>query len=380
MSENVIELNGKRYDAVSGKYLGKSRTSAVPAALHMPQNGKVLDGFIRPTAHNLEPHAPQVVHPSLPQQAVTTPVKFKHMDMRNTPKRRPHTPAQHAKAHQPAHASTLMRNTVRKPEVTLKQAIKPHAPAEVMAKPASQLARKRTVGQVDEKRLARASAASKHQAVKRFHTPQGTRKVIVPTVQPVHHPTVPIIAVQSAPVHKQQATHTEMFERAIREATSHTQPHIKHTKHRQRLINTLAIVGTFVVLGGFIAYLNAPNIELHLASAQAGFHATMPNYRPTGYALTGHIKHAGGTVSMRFTSGDSNYTITQQSSDWNSQTLLDSTLALSNGHQTVLKNGETIYIYGNGTSAAWVDGGVRYDLSGNASLNTDQIVSIAASL
>ena len=106
----------------------------------------------------------------------------------------------------------------------------------------------------------------------------------------------------------------------------------------------------------------------------------MPSYTPTGYALSGRVKHAGGTISLRFTSGDSSYTITQQASNWSSQTLLDNTLALSGAHQTVQKNGETIYMYGDGASAAWVNGGVRYDMAGNAALSSDEIVAIATSL
>lgn len=106
----------------------------------------------------------------------------------------------------------------------------------------------------------------------------------------------------------------------------------------------------------------------------------MPSYTPTGYALNGGVSHSGGTISLSFRSGDSSYTITQQSSNWNSQTLLDNTLALGGSHETIEKNGQTIYVYDNGTRAAWVNGGVRYDITGNAQLSTDDIVAIATSL
>ncbi len=85
-------------------------------------------------------------------------------------------------------------------------------------------------------------------------------------------------------------------------------------------------------------------------------------------------------LSLSFRSGDSSYTVTQQSSNWNSQALLDNTLALNGKHETIEKNGQTIYVYDKGTSASWVNGGVRYDLNGNAELSTNEIVSIATSL
>jgi len=146
------------------------------------------------------------------------------------------------------------------------------------------------------------------------------------------------------------------------------------------LVNTLAGLGAFLIIGGFVAYLNVPNIELHVASLQAGFHAQIPGYKPTGYAMDGGVHAKNNTVAMRFTSGDSAYTVTQQQSDWDSQTLLDNYVAFAGGaHKTIQSRGRTIYIY-NGTNAAWVNGGVRYDISGSASLTSDELVSLATSM
>ena len=47
MAENVIELNGKRYDAITGAYLGKS--NVIPK--HITDryvHGKVIDGCVIP--------------------------------------------------------------------------------------------------------------------------------------------------------------------------------------------------------------------------------------------------------------------------------------------------------------------------------------------
>jgi hypothetical protein len=274
-----------------------------------------------------------------------------------------------------------MRRTVHKPDITLKPAIKPQAPAEVMAKPQSALVRKASAFAIDPLRLERAAHTHKHQIISNFRP----ANQLTPMHTVAQH--VPVIAVRPAPapqpvVQPVRKPHQDIFERAIANATSHEQPkHIPRAhKARRRLINTLAIVGTFLVIGGFIGYLNIPNIELRVASMQAGFSATKPSYTPTGYALIGGVKRSGGIVTLSFRSGDSQYTITQQASDWNSQTLLDNTLALAGSHDTLQKNGQTIYIYGNGTNAAWVNGGVRYDVTGNAELSDDEITAIATSL
>jgi hypothetical protein len=140
-------------------------------------------------------------------------------------------------------------------------------------------------------------------------------------------------------------------------------------------------MGAFLVIGGFIAYLNMPNIELRVASIQAGFGAQIPDYRPTGFAMRGGVQRAGNTVSMKFQSGDQSYTITQQPSTWNSQTLVENTLALGGEHEVVQAGGRTIYVYGKENSnAVWVDGNVRYDVTGNARFSSDDIVSLATSL
>ncbi|HSW66534.1 MAG TPA: hypothetical protein VLI54_05350 [Bacillota bacterium] len=378
MSENVIELNGKRYDAVTGAYLGKSQTHPIPAApAAQPASARAIDGFIRP-AHR-QPHPKAVAKPSLSSPTVQAKAHPSKVTLPAKPATAPyaHTPAPHARAHKPERTKTLMRTTVKKPAAALKPVIKPQAPAEVAARPASSLMRKASVSRVDPTRMEHAQLVPKHHAVAHFHS-----SARGDNVHAAHHQTaVPVIAVKPVPTHHiahHEQKPDDLFEAAVSRATSHQEPKHKYRRQNRRMASTLAAITAFVVLGGFIAYLNMPNIELHVASAQAGFHATMPSYAPTGYALQGGIKHAGGTVSIRFSSGDSSYTITQQASNWNSQALLDNTLALSGAHKTVQKNGQTIYIYADG--AAWVNNGVRYDMSSRATLSTDEIVSIAASL
>jgi hypothetical protein len=268
------------------------------------------------------------------------------------------------------------------------------------AKPASAIARKHSVAAVDQKRLERAVHTPKHTAITRFHHP-GTPVSPLASTPSMLDRSVPVIPVTPPPVHlaktpqsaggaragqHQLASHDmplrpNIFEQAMHRATSHQEPahKVKRKRHR-RLANSLAGVAAFLVIAGFISYLNMPALELKVASVQAGFRAALPDYQPTGYALAGGVKRNGGTVSMSFRSGASMYTITQQASDWNSQTLLDSTLGLGGEHAAVQKDGRTIYIYDDGANAAWVSGGVRYDLAANTELNKHDIVSIATSL
>jgi hypothetical protein len=267
----------------------------------------------------------------------------------------------------------------------LKPAIRPQSAAEVPA-PASSALAKRSVAQIDPTRQARARAVLKHAAVQRHHLAQAQGA----TVSFKSGAAVPVISVHPQPLHTYNQAgsplpkaHADMFEHAMKHARSHEQhPFPRRRIPRSRAFNAMAAVAAFVVIGAFVAYLNMPNIQLHIASAQAGFHASMPAYKPTGYALRGGVRHDGGTVTMTFASGDSSFQVTQQSSNWDSQALLDNTLALGGSHKTIERNGRTIFIYDdNGTaSASWVTGSVRYDITGNASLSADQLANIAASM
>jgi len=386
VSQNVIELNGKRYDAVTGAYLSKSTTKTALSSIHNKTQGRVIDGFIRQSARpTTRSMAVAPARPMAEKKIVTKKTIEKHLAMpAHTGQSHKHTTAAAVAHHRPEHAKTLMRHSVRKPEMTLKPAIKPQSPAAVMTKPVSTLAHKASVASVDPIRLERAKAIVKHTAVRHFPS---DKKGVEPTDYTARATVskVPVIPVRTQPtVVARSATPTtqrpDMFEAAIKHAKSHEEPfHKQRRTHRRRFINTLAIVATFIVLGGFVSYLNLPNIQLHIASLQAGFHATIPGYKPTGYALRGNISHSGGTVSMHFTSGDSSYVLTEQSSNWDSQTLLDNTLALAGQHETIERGGRTIYIYDNG-NASWVTGNVRYDITGNASLSRDDLAHIASSM
>lgn len=459
MAKNVIELNGKRYDALTGEYLGAGKgepyksPSAAATEKAAPKKPKLaaakagprhIDGFIRPggvvkpttkstvaavvpaakpiashpvaTKHVAKaPHAHKPVmagdiHKKVTKPAaVQRPVKAaKHTEAAKpaakpavaakAPVKKPiavrHTATTTAKPHSPQPTKTLMRRAVKKPEANLKPAIRTQVPVEIAPASPSSLLFKPSASRIDEGRLKRAKAIAKATGIQHFMP-----------VQPDYTPTafaaapqtaaasIPVIPVRTVPAHAHgkltthkpkpasHQAHSDIFEAAIARANSHKQPKhpAKRSAHR-RLVNTMAGIAAFLVIGGFITYLNLPNITLHVASVQAGFKAEMPDYRPTGYALQGGVQRSGNTVSLRFQSGENQYTLTQQPSVWNSQTLEENTLALAGSeHKTIDAAGRTVFIY-NGSNAVWVNGGVRYDLTTNAPLSTEDISRLASSL
>jgi hypothetical protein len=402
---NIIELNGKQYDAITGALIGESRIKATPVsrAATRGHQGRFIDGVVRKqgTAHHSQAQviAPAPKTNTAPKADVKPAVhKPKMTDVKRVAPK-------HVKHHQQERSKTLMRHVVHKPKVDMKPAIKTTGPSEMMAKPASELAtqleKKVSVTQVNPIRLARASHVPKSHHIRKF---EKNRYDQAPAVRPRHyanstrpaqqdmHRTSRPAPIASRSVALEQAASrlqsrqsaTDMFEAALIHATSHQEaahkPSGRKAARRKRMVSLVAGLGAFLIIGGFITYLNMPGIELRVASMRAGFHAEMPSYKPTGYALEGGVKASEGRVEMTYRSGDSSYKITQVASDWNSATLLDQTTEQRGApSQTIQSEGRIIYIYDD-SNASWVDGGVLYEVSGNASLNADDLVSLATSM
>jgi hypothetical protein len=151
---------------------------------------------------------------------------------------------------------------------------------------------------------------------------------------------------------------------------------------RPRLLSLVTACFALVILGAYLTYLNMPNLSVRVAAAQAGIAATFPDYRPDGYRFAGPVAYAPGQVSMTFKAngGNHTYTVTEQSSSWDSQAVYDNLVAKASdgGYITNSQQGLTIYTYDN--QAAWVNGGILYTIDGDAPLSNEQLLNIAGSL
>jgi hypothetical protein len=284
-----------------------------------------------------------------------------------------------------------MRGVVSKPSLALEKPID-----ETISEPTQLPTRKG-----DEVRLKRAREIKMSSLVSKFGF--GGRPAPVPKkVQP--------LSVKQAPIehkahHAQAPTHTSNahqhgvnpaqahFNRALAHAHAHEQPkHHPVKKPRRRIAHRLGMsqkvfnVGAgalaAILLLGFFAYQNVPNISMRIAASRAGFSAKLPSYKPTGFSFGGPIQYAPGQITVNFQSNsdDRNFHLTQKVSSWNSEALLDNyLLANSKTYQTYQDKGRTIYIY-DGANATWVSGGIWYQIEGESSLTNDQLLQVANSI
>lgn len=279
----------------------------------------------------------------------------------------------------PQPANTLMRNAVSKPQKTARMVSKVYAPLETTnQKPL--ITAPTYVGSVDKQLLRRAQSFSKSQKISRFgaftRSAQTTSRVM-----PITSSTIQAQAIATP-------SSSGMLERALENAASHTQPkltkkelralHGKRHKHSRLAAAGLISVMALVLLA-YVIYANMPGVMVKIASVHAGFAAVLPGQRPPGYSLAS-IEYDPGVVRMDFKSNvDSrNYTLTEHSSNWNTAALVSNVVIPMDGsnYHKIVVNDNSIYIYGNG-QAAWVKKGVWYQLNGNNSLSTNQIIKLA---
>ena len=193
----------------------------------------------------------------------------------------------------------------------------------------------------------------------------------------VHAPNV---AIKPSQIIKQEAVQTALDNSVPRARKQ--QQHAKRQSGRRRFASFATAAFALVLLSGYLTYLNMPAISTRVAAAQSGVNASYPGYQPTGYSLNGPIAYQQGSVSMKFAAnaGPHSYTLTQSDSDWDSSAVLEKSVNPNSGknYTTTTVSGLTIYRYAD--VSTWVNNGILYTITGDASLSNDQVQHIATSL
>jgi hypothetical protein len=347
---NTVEINGKRYDVRTGKLITGHHTAPVLSAVASSSfAGQVMDGFVRPASNIKNPHRTIEKSKTLMRHAVKKPQKIPH-------------------------ASGV-------------KAISPIRPTDIA--PANAHPQKRTAGLVHTsyvEREARAAKIRRSQLVSKFNEFKRSAKT-----EKVHP-----MPVRQAPPHaqgKHEPTHHPkahaIIEKGLKNAQSHQQAFAGAGKKsrtpkakRARLASIGAGSLAMLLLAGFYTYQNIPNLAMRYATTRAGINASLPGYKPAGFALNSHIQYNPGQVIVEFKSNTDEraFTITQRESAWSSDTLRQNYVASASEQvHTYQDKGQTIFLYG-GSNATWVDGGVWYDIKGDSQLNSDQLIRIATSM
>jgi hypothetical protein len=338
---NTITINGRAYDAISGMPLPN-------ALVHQRAAQQVMAKILQPTPH----------------------ITYRSQNSFTVQHSKVASPAVHKQLQR---SQTLHRAALRRPE----PAVKPSVPA-----PANLHYRSPVISKFG-------LPPSPLQTPTHHQLPDEP-----PATPPTVHPTVARalshMEHNQAPA-KPQPAHSpkELKEMLIRErlaevdAAEASKPKKERGFLRRHSRLTTALAGSLavLVLGGYLTFINLPNISMRVAATRAGVAATLPSYHPDGYSFAGPIAYSPGQVAVSFKSNtnDHNFTITQKASNWDSQAVLDNYVSRqTDSYLTYQEHGLTIYSFDN--KAAWVNGGLLYTMDGTGDLTSDQILHIATSM
>jgi hypothetical protein len=278
------------------------------------------------------------------------------------------------------HSQTLMRQTVKKPAG---RHVKVTQPAEISPSviPVSHRAPRPAQSQLQR----RAAAVQKSNLISKFASlsnppltvAKRTAELAV-VAQPAEPPITAVVPVAETPPE-------DIFTKALREATAHTQQVPKHIAQSQRrkqrlarssIMGAMAVV-TLLVIGSVMLLNNQERNAFTEAAQAAGVAATLPQYLPAGYGRP-IIQSTPGEVTVQYNSNSDSrsFSISQQNSVSASG---EATLGTDSTNSSIQANdGVTIYRAGN--LALWTRHGIRFTVSNADNFSNDQLRDLANSL
>lgn len=373
MGQSVIEINGTRYDATTGRVI-----SDMPKTPAMSTTGRNIDG---------------IVIKSTPQSTALAPTIKKH-----TPAQRQIHDVSMTHSTRTNRSKTLMRSVVKKPG---SGALGHTSPTQHQYKTQVEPSASYAKATSHDVRLTKALSTPTHGQISRFTHPSNQINSSSPTV--VHNmpvaqqvsPRAVHTTSQPSPAYNtpQNTAGSRFVDSQLTKVASQNgdeSPFKKKPLHKRvtkRLkanrMKSIAMGSlASLLIGGFLVYQNLPSITLAVANREAGITAKIPKGVPSNFALSPSINKSQGQVLLSFDSrtDDRSFVLTQVKSDTTVETLKETVARLSdNKFQTYEVDGITLFLHEN-NRVDWIDGGMRYNLSGNTGFTPDQLGIIASSL
>jgi hypothetical protein len=360
-ASSIIEINGTRYNAITGEMLGDVKKGA-----HQIKHATsgVIDGFVKQPAASVSrssTHHARVASKRVKQTAQNVHKKTQR-------------------------SRTLMRSGVKKPDIKHTE----HA--------ASNHAASLHGHQTASHRVAtpiKVPNVIKNSSVRRFghiapkqpapHHKNVMRGEVISRPKQQHQAKASVAAVaKPLPSMVTSASHQQL-ERMLDHALAVADAHKRAPNRSKKILKAPVIVAGLVAIAlvvFIILWKNVPAVAMKVAALKSHVNATAPSYAPSGFSYAAPVSYKDGAVTLSYKAPDKvkDFQIIQQKSDWDSTTLASNVLQGKDHVQTSEVNGTTVYVYGSSDNAVWVNHGIRYTLKNNAGLNSDQILKIVNSL
>ena len=197
-------------------------------------------------------------------------------------------------------------------------------------------------------------------------------------------------AMRKQKIAKRLQTPQEIKKSAISTALENSQDNAKNIKKirgaqkkswfSKRVVGFVASCSFLMILFGYFVYINSPNLSIRVAAIQSGVNAGLPQYSAKGYSLKGLAYFDGNSVNLKYINGEKFYKIKQAQTSWDSVALLENYVQdkWDRDYSTYQEKGLTIYKNRN-NEATWVNNGVLYNIETNSNLSNEDIRKIASS-
>lgn len=332
MNKQVITLQGKAYDAVTGA---------------------VVHDVVRP----------KPVHKKTPEPTAKPT--------------RARSGTNHLHAHTVQPSRILMRRAVKKPSKSIKRQL--HVQSALSHPSTTEIAPKHSVAYLDVNRLGKAQQVDKHHKVSHFDT-----AVDIPVTFAAVHvrqapQDIPAGIPPTAPPPTQTNRPVDIFEHALENAThfvdiASQKSHFKK-KARRHALSMAAGTFAFILIAGFAAYQNTPGIQLKLAGIRAGVATTTPNFAASGFAYNGATAEQSRLV-IGLKDNHGQYQLFEQKTNWSGPEMIEQVSAIDasgqTNYSTLQAGSSTVYRFGS-TQATWVKNGIWYQVNGDKGLTEAQL-------
>lgn len=366
-NQKIIILNGRKYDALTGKPIGGSLSDIV-----IPEKPEPSRQTFSPSNQSktrfIDDFAPKLNH--IPQKP---PVKVSEA-------------AEHSQHHAHHHAEnikrelakskTLMRKPLKKPVLGAASVIHPTKKTNYMSRGNPVLSRSNYTDSFRHTIINRAQEV-KQRAADTIATIAAEPPI---TAVNVHERNIKKIESTSEDQLFQQATTT-----AFKEPTKTSKK--KKKLFRARNLYILSGVILFLLILGASGWYFKYDLDLAYANLKTGIHGSFPNYVPLGYKLDKFsYSKSAGTPSINFQYHPSNgllpdnLYISETSSTLDNGGLVQSDIGPVSQEKftTLSDNGLSVYHYNN--QYAWLNAGILYVLTNQTGLAQNTVLKIINSI
>ncbi len=360
MTKNIVTINGRSYDAVTGLAISENSSQKIS------QDSRV-ENIKKLASHAKSVHKKQTSAKTLSRRTVKSPL------------------VNSAEEKEVSQKVILKKNTnmAHKPQISRSPAISKFANLSQNSAKGSKVSIDGVRRNANTVKSSPKNIPTKSAVVKNIDFNQNS---IHPLVAKIEQKTVhPTAQKTQSPKHTPAIVlKNEAIEQAMKNANPSKKQYRGNKSRREKRFNLAGIISAsfaVMLLAGYFTYLNIPHLSVRMAATQSGIAATYPNYKPDGYRLDGQISSRNNGVDMRFAAvaGETSYSISQQASSWDSSAVAEYVRSQAKtGVTTTQASGITIYTYDSG--AAWVNKGILYTIEGDAPLSSEQIKKIATSM